>query len=47
VERGGYFVGRTERGYSDMTGLIRTVSYQMDGDKVTSIGIFSRLADDD
>lgn len=47
VDRADFFAAATERGYSDMAGPIRTVSYQVDGDEVTAIGIFSRLADID
>lgn len=47
VERDKYFVGVHERGYSNMGGPIRTVIYRLQGHKVRSIGIFSRLADND
>src|SRR5688572_16423595 len=47
VEPDNYFVGADERGYSDMGGPIRSVIYRLEADKVRSIGIFSRLADND
>ena len=47
VEPDKYFAGAAERGYSDMTGPIRTVIYGVDGAKVTRISISSRLADND
>jgi uncharacterized protein (TIGR03435 family) len=46
VERAKYFAGPKEHGYSDMTGPIRTVIYDLAADgKVTMIRIHSVLAD--
>src|SRR5690606_35742885 len=46
VGSGSYFASRAERGYSDMEGAIRTVTYSLEGDdRVSRIGIFSKLAD--
>ena len=47
VAGGNYFAAATERGYSEIAGPIRTVSYRVDGERVIAIGIFSRLADID
>src|SRR5688572_11210404 len=47
MEPNKYFAGAAERGYSDMSGPIRTVIYGVDGGRVTSLIIASRLADDD
>jgi hypothetical protein len=47
VEPDKYFAGAAERGYSDMSGLIRTVIYGVDDGKVTGLTIASRLAEDD